>query len=430
MAIGTTVKLGFDGTAVQRGLAALPKSLASLSSRLSSIGKDIAGTILRPITQLTSLLAPTALVGGMVAFGKASSDAAANIENMRAQFDLFTGSTNGTEKLIKDLRKIAVESPLELTDISEGARSLLTYGVAADQVAPIISRLSEISAGSAERFDRITYAFGQIESIGRLMGTELRQLTEAGFNPLEFISKKTGETMIELKKRMEDGGIGIDEVRESLIAATSAGGRFEGMNAKMAQTFTGRVSMMKDQWSQLTQAFGDGMNQGLKVAVDAVTNAIPQFIEKFKTIGTYFGNAIGEAVNGDYEKFVAIGDFIGTAIGVAATSAFQKTASEIGPSLQKLSKDTNSPLRLTGIGAVSALLPQAKGLSFPELLQSNAINAGLSGKAQAIMGGQPAGYSPSPQSPAFIEASLKQFSAKIDQIEKNTRKAATTGAKM
>jgi tape measure domain-containing protein len=309
MAIGTTLKIGFDGASVQKGLANLAGSMKKLT--VQGVGGIVA-----PFAKLGALLAPTALVGGMVAFGKASSDAAANIENMKAQFELFTGSAEKTESLIKDLRKIAVESPLELTDISGGARNLLTYGVAASKVADITRELSEVSAGSAERFDRISYAFGQINSIGRLMGTELRQLTEAGFNPLENISKKTGESMMDLKKRMEDGKISLNEVEDALRDATSEGGRFYGRNAKMAQTFSGRVSMMKDQWSQLTQAFGTGMNDGLKVAIDATTNSIPKFIESFRAIGTYFGQSIYDAVAGDYSKFVAIGEFIGASIKV------------------------------------------------------------------------------------------------------------------
>ena len=299
MAIGTTLKISFDAKAVQAGLGRISASVGALASRFATIG--VAG-----IT--TGIVAATA---GLVGFVKTSSDAASTIEQMRAQFDLFTGSAEGTEKLLKSLRKIAVQSPLELKDISEGARMLLTYGVEADKVSEIINQLSEVSAGSGERFQRIAYAFGQISSIGRLMGTELRQLTEAGFNPLEFIGKKTGETMTQLKKRMEDGKVTIEEVQGALKAATSEGGRFNGMNAKMAQTFAGRVSMMKDQWFTFTSEFGTGMNEGLKNAADAITAAIPQYVEKFRMMGEWIGNAISDSVRGNYEKFVAAGKFIG-----------------------------------------------------------------------------------------------------------------------
>lgn len=323
MSVGTKLILGFDGRAVQRGLAGISKSFGSLA--MGGIG-----SIVKPFAQLSAMLAPTALIGGMVAFGKASSDAAANIENMKAAFEIFLGSESAVDGLIASLRKIAIESPLELTDISEGARMLLTYGVAADEVASTVERLSEVSAGSAERFGRISYAFGQISSIGRLMGTELRQLTEAGFNPLENIGKRTGETMIQLKDRMEKGGIAIDEVKQALADATSEGGRFFGINAKMAQTFSGRVSMMKDQWTQLLQTFGTGMNEGLKKAADSMTANLPRLQERFKTLGDFLGTAITDGMGGDFEKFATIGVLIGQSIAEGLKVGFKSASVSFG----------------------------------------------------------------------------------------------------
>lgn len=377
MSIGSTVIVAFDAKAVQRGLANITKSFASA-------GKNLVSGIISPLTNLTAMLAPTALVGGVVAFSKASSDAASNIENMRAQFELFTGSKKATEDLIKSLRKIAVDSPLELSDIGEGARSLLTYGVEAGKVSNIVSQLSEVSAGSAERFGRVSYAFGQIYSIGRLMGTELRQLTETGFNPLEFISRKTGESMMDLKKRMEDGKIGVNEVEDALKAATSEGGRFFGLNKKMSETFSGRVSMMKDAWSQLLQGFGSGLNEGLKVAANAMTNFLPTITQKFTDAGNYVGKAIGDSVAGNYDKFVAIGQLIGEALKVGMQTAWQSS----GGSITKWMLDQvgKAPLAIglaaRGLSAKMGDLP-----STGELLDANVTNSSLKQMADAISRG-------------------------------------------
>jgi tape measure domain-containing protein len=349
MAIGTTLRIEFDSKPVQRGLASLGNSLKSFAA--AGVAGAVAG-IAASITNMGVQLAGRA-VNGMYEFTKASSAAAATIENMRAQFELFTGSAEKTEGLIKELRDIAVKSPLELKDISEGARMLLTYGVEAEKVAEIINQLSEVSAGSGERFQRISYAFGQISSIGRLMGSELRQLTEAGFNPLEFISKKTGETMIQLKKRMEDGGISVGEVKEALKAATSEGGRFYGLNEKMAQTFAGRVSMMKDSWFSFTAAFGEGMNKGLKTAVNAITNSLPLFQERFRVIGETLGNSISDAVNGNFDKFVAIGALIGTILAEATKKSFKVGLRNFGASvLSALDAGENAIRDATGLTPV------------------------------------------------------------------------------
>jgi tape measure domain-containing protein len=422
MAIGTTLRIEFDAKRVQRGLAQIQSKVGEISKKFAKWGVATIGVGI------------AAASASMILFTKTSSDAAATIENMQAQFELFTGSAEKTEGLIKELRAIAVKSPLELKDISEGARMLLTYGVEAEKVAEIINQLSEVSAGSGERFQRISYAFGQISSIGRLMGTELRQLTEAGFNPLEFISKKTGETMIQLKKRMEDGKISVSEVKEALKAATSEGGRFYGLNEKMAQTFTGRVSMMKDEWFSFTAAFGEGMNKGLKTAVNAITKNLPLFQERFRLIGETLGNSISDAVNGNFDKFVAIGKMIGDVIGAAAVASFQAASSGIFTGMvEKLTEKNRVAIGPNGERTlVTTPGKKVGGNTFAELFEAQIILRGVAKQVREIAEGAQglvpgtggnARYLP-PGTPSMFSDANGNPVEVLKRIEINTREGA------
>lgn len=387
MAISSTIKLRFDGAAVKKGLAEIKKAFASLASSGLSAFKGL----LSPVAKIAALLGPTAITAGFAKLLKDSSSAAATFENMKGQFELFTGSIQESKDLIEDLRGIAIKSPLELSDISEGARMLLTYGVAAKDVASEIDRLSEVSAGDGERFQRLSYAWGQINSMGRLMGTELRQLTEAGFNPLEMISKKTGRTMMELKGDMEDGKISIEMVKDALKDATSEGGRFYGLNEKMSQTFSGRVSMMRDQWGRLLVDLGTGLNAGLKVAVNSMTGQMATLSEKFKEIGGIIGPAIADAVSGDYERFVKIGDFLGEAMKVGLMTAWQSIGTELTKGFLKIgSGDTALDKWMNG-------KIDSMGSSPGELLSANIQNSDLATKAaamrsRAVIGSDVPGY--------------------------------------
>jgi len=369
MAISSTIKLRFDGAAVKKGLAEVKKAFSNIASAGFSAFKGL----LSPIAKIAALLGPTAIAAGFGKILKDSSAAAANFENMKSQFELFTGSVQTSKELIDELRAIAVRSPLELSDISDGARSLLTYGVAAKEVAAITDQLSEVAAGNAERFGRLSYAFGQISSLGRLMGTELRQLTEAGFNPLESISKRTGRTMLQLKDDMEKGKISIDMVKGALKDATSEGGRFFGLNDKMSQTFSGRVSMMRDQWGRLLVDLGQGLNAGLKVAVDSMASQMPLLSEKFKILGGIIGPAIADAVAGDYERLINIGNFIGEAMKVGIKTSFQTVGSSITKWLLKAGASSQQDL-----DAIDALNPTG------ELLAANYQNSNLPSMADGL----------------------------------------------
>lgn len=423
MGIGATFTLGFNGQAVKRGLDMLKtdvkvfgKSAGSISGAFQNIGKNmfkyISGGLVDLASKVTALFTvaiPAAIGAGVVALGKAASNSASQLETMLAQYEIFTGSAEKAKALFAASREIAVKSPLELKDIAESVRLLLAMGVSQEKVARTTDMLSEISAGNAEVMGRLAYAFGQINSLGRLTGTELRQLTETGFNPLEFIMRKTGETMEQVRKRMEDGGISVKEVEDAMNAATSAGGRFYGLNEKMSRTFSGQVSMMKDQWNQLTATLGDGLNEGLKVAMSAITTKLPEFKEQFSKIGKSIGDAIADAVAGDMQKLTAIGDLIGSTIAAVATAAFQKASSEIfSRGLQGSLKGALGNLTYgvpSGmIDKVQGMIPRASTPSFSDLIDAQMANAGIKGKMDAVLGNRTEAYQPTIASPNYADS--------------------------
>ena len=69
-------------------------------------------------------------------------------------------------------------------------------------------------------------------------------MVNAGFNPLEEISRKTGKSIGELKNEMSKGAITSKMVQDAFISATSAGGKFYGMSAEGAKTLNGQISIL------------------------------------------------------------------------------------------------------------------------------------------------------------------------------------------
>jgi tape measure domain-containing protein len=132
-----------------------------------------------------------------------------------------------------------------------------------------------VTGGNNERFKNLALAFSQMSAAGRLMGQDVLQMINAGFNPLQQISKTTGESMIELKKRMEDGGISTQEVRQAFIDATSEGGMFEGMTDRLAQTVSGKLNIALSDMEQKLAAAGEAMGPLLIQLLDTFTRLKP-----------------------------------------------------------------------------------------------------------------------------------------------------------
>ena len=203
---------------------------------------------------------------------KTSLKLAAEAESSKIAFEVMTGSASTAEKLLKDFRKLDVQSPINYADFTRAGKTLLQFGVVAEMITPTLRQLSAVSLGNSEQFQSLTLAFAQVSAAGRLTGQDLLQFVNAGFNPLQEISRTTGESMIALKKRMEDGGVSAAEVAKAFELATSAGGRFAGMNERLENSLSGQFSKMEGDIRAAATELGTSLIPAVKELTDLIRN--------------------------------------------------------------------------------------------------------------------------------------------------------------
>jgi len=293
---------------------------AQFTRALNKVKKGVRG-FGRSLTSMKSALAGVAVAMGaafaarkIFDFISSSSKAAANIEDLTLQFETLTKSATITKDLIAEMKSDATKSPLSIADYAQAGKTLLAFGIEAEKIMPSLRDLADISMGNSERFRSLALAFAQTQAAGRLMGQEVLQFVNAGFNPLQQISKKTGETMIVLKKRMEDGAISSREVADAFKAATAEGGLFYKAIERGSTTTSGKIAKMKDSVLSVQIAFGTGFNEGLKDALGAMSGGIPKLEKLASEMGNTIGLGISEAVNGDTDRLVGVGVLIGELI--------------------------------------------------------------------------------------------------------------------
>ena len=255
-----SVELNADITRLQQGLAQAQSSLSGFTSSASSTLQQF-GQSFSEIGQKLSLAFSVPL--GLL--GKQALSTSADFEQTKIAFETMLGSASKATYLISELQKESSKSPLENSDLQNSAKTLLNFGVAGNSIIPIVKNLSDISQGNSERFSRLSLAFGQTSATGRLMGQDLLQMVNAGFNPLQEISRTTGESMSSLKKKMEDGGISVQDVSNAFVTATSEGGRFFNSTEKQSKTLAGVYSTMKDNISLALKSLGDEISNALNL---------------------------------------------------------------------------------------------------------------------------------------------------------------------
>ena len=206
--------------------------------------------------------------------------AASEAEQMQISFTTMLGSAEKAQNFIAQMKEFAAKTPFETTDISKAAQTFLSFGMDVESVMPSVQMIGDVAMGNKERFAALSLAFAQVQSTGRLMGQDLLQMVNQGFNPLQIISEKTGKSMAELKDEMAKGAISAEDVAEAFRIATSEGGRFYGGMEAQSKTLAGVWSTLSDTFKQLLIDIGTKMIPVAKQAVDAIN----VLIEKTKVV--------------------------------------------------------------------------------------------------------------------------------------------------
>lgn len=233
--MGYDGSLKFDTAIDEKGFNGGIKKLGSIAkSGLSVLGGAVAGV--------------AAAMGTGIAAGVKYN---ASIEQYQTSFEVMTGSAEKAADVVERLKQVGASTPFELPELADTTQLLMNYGFTADEAMDSMMMLGDISQGNADKMSRVAAAYGQMSSAGKVSLEDVKQMIEAGFNPLQEISESTGESMESLYERISDGAISVDEITASMQRATSEGGKYFQSMEKQSQTVSGLVSTLKDNAQQL-----------------------------------------------------------------------------------------------------------------------------------------------------------------------------------
>lgn len=249
---------------------------------LTGGGKGLLSTIGGGITQglgiaggmgIANVIANS--IGALKQFGVESFQAAANFEQLKVAFATMTGSEAAGNKLLTQIQDFAQITPYGTTALTELSKQLLAYGIGADDIIPTIDMLGNVAAGvGKDKMPQLILAFGQIRAAGKLTGQDLLQLINAGFNPLQIISEKTGQSMTKLKDDMSKGLITFKQVENAFKTATSEGGKFHNLMQNQSRTTAGRLDAMGDSVEKLKIAIGNNLTPAVGNLINGFTSLI------------------------------------------------------------------------------------------------------------------------------------------------------------
>lgn len=283
-----------------------PKGIDKAKSSLSSFKKWVGGL---------------ALGAGLVSLTKTGLDAAMTIEGLTTDFEVMSGSAEKANNLLGEIAAFAKKTPFDKIGLSDAAKTLMAFGIESEKVLPTLKMLGDVSLGDQNKLNGLALVFGQIQSTGKLMGQDLLQLINQGFNPLTEISKKTGISVSDLKDAMAKGAISADMVTEAFKSATSAGGLFYNGLEKRSETLAGKISTLKDNFVTALQNMAEAFLPLLKAGTDMLVA-----FDWSPIVGMV--QAVGSALSGiPFDKLIAYVRRLSFAVVLFATRDLDKTLS-------------------------------------------------------------------------------------------------------
>lgn len=304
---------------------------------------------------------------------KSGVDYNATMESYLTNFKVMLGSEEAAATKLSEIRKMAAATPFSLDDLTSGTQTLLQFGIAADDTTGVLQRLGDISLGNAEKLQTLTRAYGKMSSAQKVTLENVNMMIDAGFNPLNQICDATGESMSDLYKRISDGKVSFSELEAAVEAATSQGGQFYNGMLEASQTFSGRMSTLKDNVSALTGELTSGLFAALGDLVVKLNEAAVSFLdsdEKMARLKETLGIATAVVAAAGtafltYKGYVAAAtavEVIHTAATTAMTAA-HKAAEAGATGLAVAQAGLNAVLKANPIGlVVAALAALAAGL--------------------------------------------------------------------
>lgn len=202
----------------------------------------------------------------------------ATLEQYTTSFEVMTGSAQEAADIMERLVEIGAATPFEAIDLAKATQRLMAFGFSAQEAIDQLMILGDISQGDAAKLDSLTLSLGKMQSSQKVTLEYLNIMIEQGFNPLNLIAKKTGETMAEVYDRVSAGSVSVQEVKDAMVEATSAGGQFFNSMQKQSETLQGRLSTLADVWNTklatVTKEFANDL-------ADDIIPAVTEFIEEF-----------------------------------------------------------------------------------------------------------------------------------------------------
>lgn len=321
--------------------------------------QDLAGT-------WKQFLGTIGVAAGLKAFITQMIEVNARMEQMKTSLYGIMQSKSAADQLFSSIKDVSSHSAIGLGSLTGVAQQFVAFGESASRIPKLLEAMNEVSMGSEQKFNRLASSLQMMAAMGQVNTRTIRSMITAGFNPLIAISRKTGESMSDLMKKVKKGTIPVSEITNSFISATEKGGMFYKMNDKMSGTLSYQFAVMKKNVAGFFLELGkanDGTIHNVTNLIVTLTKHLKDFAEAAKIVVTFAGIKTGAYLAGQ-------------AITAMSTAMKVATGATIG---------LNTAMKASGWGTIISIAAAVGVAMYDFYTTTNEANGALSDYNKAVI---------------------------------------------
>lgn len=201
-------------------------------------------------------------LGAMTNFVKQIYEVRGQYELLERSLGILIDDMDRGSEIFNELNEMALKSPFTLTELATGAKQLVAYNFAENEVVDTTRRLGDISAALGVPMERLVYNLGQIRAQTVLNARDARDFANAGLAIVPMLAqlyteqKRFGDQVVttaQVYDMMSKKMVSYGDVMQVINKITDEGGKFYDFQAKQAET-------LRVQINNLTLAFNNMLN--------------------------------------------------------------------------------------------------------------------------------------------------------------------------
>lgn len=288
-----TANINSNTSGFDKGIAKVRrdiKSLDNIGSRISlgsftgTLGANIASSV---VSGITAGIATIGRIG--LDFTTQSISKAMDLETATMQFEVFLKSAEAAADLVTDIKRTAATTPFEFPELADASKALISAEVSQNDVISTLRMLGDIASGTGADLAELAKIYGQVKTKGILQTERFNQFLDRSINLTKALAQVTGVTEEEIGDLMSSGQISFADFNKAMQSLVTSGGMFESMMIKLSTTTEGKLSSMRDAFSDMQKAFGTPLLPSIKTASDELSKTFAKFTPELEAIGSRLG---------------------------------------------------------------------------------------------------------------------------------------------